>query len=121
MFRHIVRSVVVVATSLSIAAPATSAQAAELTGAEAKKFFNDHHCNACHEADEERIGPSYRIVARKYADASPDTVDKLSKKIIFGGAGNWGVAPMISYPNLSPEQARRIARWILELNQGKPK
>lgn len=117
MFLHIVRSVFVVVTSLSIAAPTTPAQAAELTGAEAKKFFNDNHCNACHEVDEDRIGPSYRIIARKYANVSPDTVDKLSKKIIFGGAGNWGVVPMISYPKLPEEQARRVARWILELHK----
>ena len=33
--------------------------------------------------------------------------------IRFGGAGSWGVVPMISYPALSDEEIQAITRWIL--------
>lgn len=120
MFSHITRLLLlVVVTTLSIASPENHAQASELTDTDAKKFFNNKGCNACHGVDEARIGPSYQIVATRYADASPDTIDKLSKKILYGGAGSWGAVPMISNPGVSQKEARAVARWILGLNKSK--
>lgn len=119
MFRYIVRLLFVVVTTWGLASTANSIQAAELTSADAKKFFNDKHCNACHEVDEIRIGPSYQSISVLYANASPDIVDKMSMKIIFGGAGTWGFVPMISNPKVSQEESRRVARWILELHKTK--
>ena len=120
MFRHIVGSPLVVTAALSLILSVGPVQAAEFTAAEAQKFFNDKHCNACHAADEERIGPTYQIIATRYAGASPDKIDWLAKKIILGGAGAWGVVPMISYPGMSEEEAHKVARWILKLYKPKP-
>lgn len=106
----------------TLAAPfiATAAPAA-LNAAEAKKFFNDKGCNGCHGLDEHRLGPSFQAVSLRYsAEYSADAaarIDKLAVKIREGGAGAWGVVPMISDPRLSDAEARAIARWILELGQ----
>ena len=82
----------------------------------ARAFFNAHNCNACHEVDEQRIGPAYRDVAIRYEDSSTDRVDWLAQKIIHGGAGSWGFVPMVTNPDISPEEARAISRWILALD-----
>ena len=42
-------------------------------------------------------------------------MNRLAMKIINGGAGNWGTIPMVQNERISPEDARRIARWILTL------
>lgn len=120
MFRHTARPLLLIfVTTLSIASPTSQVQASELTNAVAKKFFNNKGCNACHGIEETRIGPSYQIIATRYADASPDAIDKLSRKILYGGAGSWGTVPMISNPSVSPKEASAVARWILGLNKSK--
>jgi cytochrome c len=76
----------------------------------------EHHCNACHAAGDRLIGPPLLAVAARYG-AAPDrdrTVDVLAEKIRYGGAGNWGIVPMV--PNyLSHEEARRLVLLILAL------
>jgi cytochrome c len=95
---------------------ATSARGGELSDAEAKRFFNDYGCNSCHAVDELRIGPPFRGVAIRYA-ATDETIATLGQKIRFGGAGAWGLVPMISYPGLTDEQIQAITRWILNLKR----
>ena len=91
------------------------AQTAPLTEAQAKKLLNARSCNACHAVDETRLGPAFRTVALRYHDTSAATVDWLATKIVHGGAGAWGNVPMVSNPGVSAEEARALARWILEL------
>lgn len=92
-----------------------SRDAGPMTDAAARVFLNKHSCNACHEVDELRIGPTYRDVAIRYAYEPEKDADWLAEKIIRGGAGSWGNVPMISNPNLTDTEARSIARWILAL------
>ena len=99
--------------------PATEA-AARWSDAQAKSFFNDKGCNACHATDELRIGPAYRSVAQLYAADAENTVERLSLKIRHGGAGAWGSMPMISNPNVTDADARAAARWVLSLGSRPP-
>lgn len=98
-------------------ASAAHAAPAEMTAAAAKTFFNAKGCNACHELQEHRIGPSYQVVAMRYAAAyAADPrleIEKLAMKIRLGGAGAWGAVPMVSNPGLSEKEAADIATWIL--------
>lgn len=97
--------------------------AAELSDAQARRFFNQRACNACHEVHETRIGPSFQNIARRYSDASPATIERLVLKVRAGGAGAWGIVPMISYPQLSYNETQGIVRWILQRStsdDGKP-
>ncbi|MDO8290287.1 MAG: c-type cytochrome [Parvibaculum sp.] len=95
------------------------AKSMRLSDAEARIFINQKSCNACHEVDETRIGPAFRDVATRYEDDAETEVDRLAEKIIAGGAGSWGYVPMISYPDITSEEARAISLWILELNKPK--
>ena len=102
---------------LAAAAPGQSEK--RMTDVEAQKFFNAQGCKSCHAAAEFRVGPSYQMIALRYQDASPDTIERLCLKVLHGGAGAWGDTPMISNPAVSMSDAQRIVQWILEANRVK--
>jgi cytochrome c len=106
--------------SAALLAGVLPVNAAELTDVQAKQFINAKGCNACHGIQEQRLAPPFSIIAVRYAGAPAGTVDVLAEKIIHGGAGTWGLVPMVSNPGVTPTQARAIARWILDLHAGKP-
>ena len=70
------------------------------------------NCMACHATDKKLVGPSYKDVAAKYA-GQKDAADKLSQKILKGGAGVWGPVPMPANPQVSPAEAKQLATWVL--------
>lgn len=72
------------------------------------------NCLSCHAVDVKRVGPGYKDVAAKYADAK-DAVAVLSAKIIKGGSGVWGVVPMPANPQVSDAEAKALVQWILTL------
>ncbi|MFM2118144.1 MAG: hypothetical protein RL316_1334 [Bacteroidota bacterium] len=74
-------------------------------------------CLTCHKIDDKHIGPSYKEIAIKYADAPNDVVSALAKKIIEGGVGNWGNVPMTPHPSISQDDAETMVRYILTLNK----
>lgn len=74
-------------------------------------------CLTCHKVDEKLVGPSYRQVAEKYADAPNDVITALANKIIKGGVGNWGNVPMLPHPAISQEDAETMVRYILLLKK----
>lgn len=115
----------VFATLALLAALTSPAHAGtELDAVQAKKLFNVRGCNACHEAAEQRIGPSYQVVAMRYsgefASDPAALIGKLAAKIRHGGAGAWGFVPMISNPSISQEEAESISRWIMSLKPVTP-
>jgi cytochrome c len=72
------------------------------------------NCMACHTIDKKVVGPSYKDVAAKYA-GQKDAVDKLSQKVIKGGAGVWGAVPMPANTQVSDAEAKTLVTWILSL------
>ncbi len=92
---------------------AGAASASEFDDASSKAFFALHGCNACHALTEFRIGPPFQAVALRYASEPEGRVQFLSAKIRYGGAGAWGIVPMVSNPKITPEEANDISRWIL--------
>ena len=91
---------------LAVAATLTAPAFADLALATAK------NCMACHAVDKKLVGPSYKDVAAKYA-GQKDAVDKLSVKIMKGGAGVWGPVPMPANPQVSEAEAKKLAAWVL--------
>lgn len=69
-------------------------------------------CMACHTVDKKVVGPAYQDVAKKYA-GQKDAVAQLTASIKKGGSGKWGPAPMPAQPNLSDDDAKLLATWIL--------
>ena len=72
-------------------------------------------CLTCHQVDAKGIGPSYKDIAQKYADAGADQLATVSQKIISGGAGVWGQVPMTAHPALSADDAKAMLDYILLL------
>ncbi|MEO8886050.1 MAG: PKD domain-containing protein, partial [Mucilaginibacter sp.] len=71
-------------------------------------------CKTCHKENEKSIGPAFVEVAKKYPH--DNTIqERLVRKIIGGGSGNWGDVAMAAHPNLAPEQVKLIVNWIFTL------
>jgi cytochrome c len=69
-------------------------------------------CVACHAADRKLVGPSYADVAKKYGTQA-SAVAQLTESIRKGGVGKWGPIPMPAQPNLSEDDAKALAQWVL--------
>ncbi len=70
------------------------------------------NCMACHAVDKKLVGPAYKEVAAKYA-GQKDMAAKLAEKIQKGGTGVWGQVPMPANPQVSAEEAKTLATWVL--------
>jgi cytochrome c len=82
------------------------------------RLFAEKRCVGCHDTDTVLLGPPYRVIAARHAAADRDTtVEVLAHKIIVGGAGNWGAVPMVRNEHVTIDEARAMARWILNLRQ----
>jgi cytochrome c len=87
---------------------------AQTTGLDLVKANN---CLACHRVEGRRVGPAFILVAARFA-GQPGAVDYLAGTIRSGGRGRWGPVPMPAQPQVSAEQSRAIAAWILSLAGG---
>lgn len=71
-------------------------------------------CLNCHNVDTKLVGPSLKDIAGKYAGQA-DASAYLADKIIKGSNGVWGPIPMPPNANVSPENAKVLADFILTL------
>ncbi|MFN0186235.1 MAG: c-type cytochrome [Aquabacterium sp.] len=70
------------------------------------------NCMACHAVDKKLVGPSYQDVAKKYA-GQKEAAAKMAEKIQKGGTGAWGQVPMPANPQVSADEAKVLAAWVL--------
>ncbi len=80
-----------------------------------KDLIAKSNCLTCHKVDEKLIGPAYKDVAKKYADAPDTIVAHLASKVIAGGKGVWGDVPMLAHPELSKDDAETMVQYVLSL------
>jgi cytochrome c len=106
-----------IALLLLITAPGPAA-AVEFDDTSAKAFLGLHGCNACHAPAEYRIGPPYEAVGVRWSNDPEGRVAILAAKIRHGGAGAWGMVPMISNPKITQDEAEGISRLILKQRPG---
>jgi len=99
-------------TSTAMAPASPTFPAAALAAGMAAVNASD--CIRCHGVDRPYVGPAFNQVAARYQNR-PDAVDYLAGKIRNGGAGEWGRALMPRHPQLSEEQARQMAQWVMSL------
>ena len=83
---------------------------AETPEAKGQKLVEGGDCMGCHKIDTKLVGPAFQDVAAKYTEAD---AEKLAKKIIDGGAGNWGEVPMTPHAGLSVENAKLMVAYVL--------
>lgn len=76
-------------------------------------------CKTCHHPTNKLIGPAHSEVAKKY-EFTQANVDYLSDKIINGGSGVWGEIPMTPHVDLSQDDAKKMAMYVLSLDGEKP-
>lgn len=72
------------------------------------------NCLACHTMDKKIVGPSYKDVAAKYKGQAGAEA-KLAEKILKGGAGTWGPVPMPANPQVSADEAKQLAKWVMTI------
>ena len=96
------RTLITLAMTLSVAAPAFADQA----------LATSKNCMACHAVDKKLVGPSYKDVAAKYAGQA-GAADKLAEKIMKGSSGVWGPVPMPANPQVNDADAKKLVAWIL--------
>lgn len=77
-----------------------------------------YRCYACHHMTEALIGPPYQAIAARHGGQKDVMTEVLARKILLGGGGSWGVVPMVPNEHVPEEDARVIARWILDLAPG---
>ncbi|MDV6343223.1 c-type cytochrome [Nitrosomonas sp. Is37] len=71
-------------------------------------------CLNCHNVDTKLVGPALKDVAAKYAGQA-DAATYLAGKIKNGSSGVWGTIPMPPNANVSDENAKTLAEFILTL------
>jgi len=81
-----------------------------------KILIQQQDCKSCHLMAEKSVGPSYVAIAGKYKN-KPKAGDQLAERIIKGGGGVWGDQAMSAHPNISKNDAKAIANYILSLGQ----
>lgn len=72
------------------------------------------NCMACHTVNKKVLGPAFKDIAAKYA-ADKTATEKLVTKVINGGAGVWGNAPMPANPQINEADAKKLVGWILSM------
>jgi cytochrome c len=83
-------------------------------GADVPTLITQKRCDACHDLTAARIGPPYVAIALRHRADKEDMVEVLARKIVLGGGGNWGVVPMVPNEHVTLDEARAMAKWILE-------
>ncbi|WP_291399285.1 ThuA domain-containing protein [Daejeonella sp.] len=71
-------------------------------------------CQACHQMDRKSVGPSFKQVSAKY-QKDANALSYLATKIINGGSGVWGPVAMSAHPTISEADSKKIAQWVLSL------
>jgi cytochrome c len=83
--------------------------------AQGEALMKASDCKTCHHPVNKIIGPAHTDVAKKY-EFTEANVKMLADKIIKGGTGVWGQIPMTAHPEISQDDAEKMARYVLSLD-----
>jgi len=83
---------------------------------EGRNLVSQSDCLGCHKEDGKLVGPSYVEIANYYT-ANEANIEMLADKIVKGGKGSWGDIPMAPHPNISTQDAQKMATYILSLKK----
>jgi len=89
-----------------------------MTMEQGMSLMQQNMCLGCHQVDKRRVGPAFANIANRYGGGERDaTITVLMNSIQNGGRGKWGAIPMPAQPQVSDEEARDMAIFILSLVQ----
>jgi sulfite dehydrogenase len=96
-----------------VTATATNAPAILKTPApSAQSVAFKYGCLSCHHAEMKIVGPPYKEIAARYR-GDPEATAKVVQQIQKGGSGKWGPVLMPPFPQVTPEETKLLAAWIL--------
>ena len=72
-------------------------------------------CLNCHQVEVKTVGPALKAIAEKYAEQD-GAADYLAGQIKNGSNGVWGPIPMPPNAQVSDDNAKVLADFILSLN-----
>lgn len=102
--KRILFALIATAASIAVTSPALANEAL----AKAKK------CMICHSVEKTKVGPSYKVIAAKYA-GKKDAEAKLVGTVLKGGSGSFGTTAMPANAGVSEADAKTLVAWILSL------
>ncbi|MBK7653633.1 MAG: cytochrome C [Flammeovirgaceae bacterium] len=79
-----------------------------------ESLVNASDCKTCHHRNDKLIGPAHLDVAKKY-DFTAANVTLLADKII-NGVVELGRVPMSPHPDITKENAEKMAKYVLSLD-----
>ncbi|EJM71043.1 SorB family sulfite dehydrogenase c-type cytochrome subunit [Pseudomonas sp. GM55] len=79
----------------------------------ASALLQDNACLSCHAVDHKVVGPAYHDVAAKYAN-DPQALARVMSSIQHGGSGKWGDVPMPPFAQLSSDDLKSLATFIMK-------
>ncbi|MFD2935804.1 ThuA domain-containing protein [Spirosoma flavum] len=89
------------------------------SGSLGKNLIASSDCKACHTIDKPSVGPTFLAVADRYKGQT-GSVDKLAKKIIEGGGGNWSKDHLMSaHPQIPAQDAQEMVKYIFSLTDAR--
>jgi cytochrome c len=74
-----------------------------------------HMCTACHSLDRKLLGPTWMSISLRYQN-QPDAEAYLINKIRDGSSGVWGSTVMPPSTQLSAEDIKILADYVLKLS-----
>ncbi|PTR23331.1 c-type cytochrome [Pseudomonas sp. GV085] len=79
----------------------------------ASALLQDNACLSCHAVGHKVVGPAYHDVAVKYAN-DPQALARVMSSIQHGGSGKWGDVPMPPFAQLSSDDLKSLATFIMK-------
>ncbi|GAB3800999.1 hypothetical protein GCM10028819_27400 [Spirosoma humi] len=88
-------------------------------GSLGKTLIASSDCKACHTIDKPSVGPTFLAVAGRYKGES-GSVERLARKIIEGGGGNWSKDHLMSaHPQIPAQDAQEMVKYIFSLTDAR--
>jgi cytochrome c551/c552 len=96
-----------------VAKPAPASAGAPAAEVDVQAVLKANACLGCHAVTQKIVGPAYHDVAVKYKN-DPQALAKLEASIKAGGSGKWGPVVMPPFGNLSPQELKALAAFVLK-------
>jgi cytochrome c len=108
-------STALAANDNAVAATDEAQHAVPVAKHDARALLTQYKCYICHADREAKAGPAYAQVAA-YHRGKPDAVSTIALDIRRGlrGGTSWHMPP---HPEVTPEEARAMARYIMSLDR----
>jgi cytochrome c len=81
-----------------------------------QQMISKSDCFTCHSSARKSVGPAFQEIANRYI-LTQTNIDRLSKKIINGGSGEWGRIFMTPHPDLSQNDAEIVVKYVLSIKK----